>query len=362
MLPRRLARRRRAGDAEHGQATSRAGEQAARQVAVPRVVPEREGGVARELRPGAVPGLLVDQRRHGDGDPLLARFEPAAVGAGARAAPGARLGRRDVGVAVGVGRAGVDRVGEDVVHRGRRPGVAARARQVRAGVQALEDLADGRSLVDEPAVEHPRRLDLVLVHHKVARHGVPARHVAVAVGGTTAEVAAVAGALELAAAEALAEDGTLVLGDGALDLQPARSPSTGSPPRASPRRPARASSPPQPALRPAGRDRGVERVPIPASRRRPDAVVAMDDPAAREAGKVQAALRAAGIVSRHLPSCPPDPNPTGPCRSELKGRPRPGARRDHRPGRPGLVPPRRLPSSRLTRRALSGRYDTGFAR
>ena len=61
------------------------------------------------------------------------------------------------------------------------------------------------------------------------------------------------------------------------------------------------------ALRPAGRDRGVERVPIPALRQRPDAVVVMDDPAAREAGKVQAALRAAGIVSRHLPSCSPDP-------------------------------------------------------
>ena len=50
-------------------------------------------------------------------------------------------------------------------------------------------------------------------------HGVLARHVAVAVGGAAGEVVAVAGLLELAAAEALAEDGALVLGDGALDLQ-----------------------------------------------------------------------------------------------------------------------------------------------
>jgi hypothetical protein len=59
----------------------------------------------------------------------------------------------------------------------------------------------------------------VLVHHEVAGHGVPARHVAVAVRSTTAEIGAVAGALELAAAGALAEDGTFAVGDGTLDLQ-----------------------------------------------------------------------------------------------------------------------------------------------
>ena len=58
-----------------------------------------------------------------------------------------------------------------------------------------------------------------LIDHEVAGHGVVARHVAVAVGGAAAEVVAVARLLQLAAAEALAQHGALVLGDGALDLQ-----------------------------------------------------------------------------------------------------------------------------------------------
>src|SRR3954464_805234 len=49
--------------------------------------------------------------------------------------------------------------------------------------------------------------------------GAPAGDVPVAVGGAAGEVVAVARLLQLAAAEALAEDGALVLGDGALDLQ-----------------------------------------------------------------------------------------------------------------------------------------------
>ena len=62
----------------HGQAAARAGEQAAQEVAVPRVVPERERGVAGELCLRPVPGVLVNQCRHGDSDPLIARFGLAA--------------------------------------------------------------------------------------------------------------------------------------------------------------------------------------------------------------------------------------------------------------------------------------------
>jgi len=93
------------------------------------------------------------------------------------------------------------------------------ARVARSGVQPLEDLADGHPLVDQPAVEGAHQLGLSLVDHEVTGHGVAAGHVAVAVGGAPTEVVAVAGPLQLAAAEALAEDGALVLGDGALDLQ-----------------------------------------------------------------------------------------------------------------------------------------------
>ena len=62
-------------------------------------------------------------------------------------------------------------------------------------------------------------LGLGVIDDQVARHGVASRHVAVAVGRLGAEQVAVAGLLELAAAEALGEHRALVLGDGALDLQ-----------------------------------------------------------------------------------------------------------------------------------------------
>jgi hypothetical protein len=62
----------------------------------------------------------------------------------------------------------------------------------------------------------------LLVDDKVAGHGVVARHVAVAIGGAAAKILAIARLLQLAAPEALAEDGALVFGDGTLDLQQER--------------------------------------------------------------------------------------------------------------------------------------------
>ena len=97
--------------------------------------------------------------------------------------------------------------------------MAAGARDVGTGVQALEDLADGRLLLEQPVIEHAHQLHLALIHHEVAGHSVLARHVAVAVGSTAAEIVAVAGALQLAAAEPLAQNGALILGNRALDLQ-----------------------------------------------------------------------------------------------------------------------------------------------
>ena len=78
VAPLRLACRRGIGAAEHGQATTCAGEQAAQEVAVFCVVPERGRGIAGELRLRPVPDVLVDDRRHGDGNPLLARLGLAA--------------------------------------------------------------------------------------------------------------------------------------------------------------------------------------------------------------------------------------------------------------------------------------------
>jgi transposase len=64
----------------------------------------------------------------------------------------------------------------------------------------------------------------------------------------------------------------------------------------------------------------VEQVLAPALRSRPDAVVVMDNLAAHKAERVRAALEAAGIAYRFLPSYSPDLNPIEPCWSKLKGR------------------------------------------
>jgi len=218
-LPHGLPSRRGAGDAIHGQPANLAGEQAAQQIAVPGVVAERERGVARELRLRPVPSALVDQRRHGNGDPLFARLEAAPARAVAWAAGAARLCCRDVSVAVGVGGSGVDWVGQHVMHRGRRPGGAAGPRQVGAGIEAFDDLANGRLLVGEPAIHPAHQFGLLLVDDDAAGHGVTARHVAVAISGAAGDVMAVARLLQLAAAEPLAKHRALILGDGALDLQ-----------------------------------------------------------------------------------------------------------------------------------------------
>ena len=77
----------------------------------------------------------------------------------------------------------------------------------------------GQVLVRHPRVQPAHHLGLGVIDDQVARHGVASRHVAVAVGRLGAEQVAVAGLLELAAAEALGEHRALVLGDGALDLQ-----------------------------------------------------------------------------------------------------------------------------------------------
>ena len=49
--------------------------------------------------------------------------------------------------------------------------------------RAVEHLADGRPLIDEPAVEHAHQLRLGVIDDKMAGHGIVARHVAIAVRG-----------------------------------------------------------------------------------------------------------------------------------------------------------------------------------
>src|SRR5262249_29965910 len=159
---------------------------------------------------------LVDGSRDRDRDPLLARARSAAG-----RLPGARAWRpgpaRHVErVAVVAAGAGVDRVGEDAVDDRAGPQPPAAPRPPRAGGEPLEDLADGHPLVGQPAVEHAHDIGLGLVDQQVTRDAIALGDVAVAVGRLAGGPLAGAGPLELAAAEALAQDGALVLGDGPL--------------------------------------------------------------------------------------------------------------------------------------------------
>ena len=105
------------------------------------------------------------------------------------------------------------------MHHAGRPEPLAAPRPRRPVGEPLEDLADGRPLVDQPAVERPDHLGLGLVDLQVGRDAVAGRDVAIAIGGLPGDPVAGAGLLELAAAESLAEHGPLVLGDGPLDLE-----------------------------------------------------------------------------------------------------------------------------------------------
>jgi hypothetical protein len=88
----------------------------------------------------------------------------------------------------------------------------ARARVPGPEVQPLEDLADGHPLVDQPAVEHAHEGGFVLVDLEPSAGPVAARDVAVAVRCTSADEPAGPRLLQLAAAEALAEQRPLVFG------------------------------------------------------------------------------------------------------------------------------------------------------
>jgi hypothetical protein len=141
----RPARRCMEGDTKHRQATGLATEQAAEQVVVPRVVPEGQDRVPRQLRQGLVMGWFVDNGGDRDRDPLLTR-----TGAAASRLPGSRALRTRTlghveGVAVVVAGAGVNGIREDAVDDRTGPETPTAARPPRARCQTLEDLADSPS-------------------------------------------------------------------------------------------------------------------------------------------------------------------------------------------------------------------------
>ena len=216
----RLAGGRRVGDAVHRQPAAAAAQQAAQEVRVLLIAPEGPRRVAGELGLRLLGGRLVDDRRDRDSDPVGLGIEaPTTRLAAARSGWAARPSGGHVVVSVGVGGPRIDGVAEDMVdHRGR-PARFARARSPRAGVESLEELADGQVLVDQPVVERADQFGFGGVDDQMAGGALLLGHVPIAVGGDVRDVLAGAGLVQLAAAESLPEHSPLVFGDSGLDLE-----------------------------------------------------------------------------------------------------------------------------------------------
>jgi len=104
-------------DPMHRKTAGAAGEQTAQQMVVLLIVPERQHGIACQLRLGAIPPVLVDDGRHRNGNPLFLRSQPATpLAAVARLANGPRLGGGNVFIAVGIGGTAINRIGKNVMH------------------------------------------------------------------------------------------------------------------------------------------------------------------------------------------------------------------------------------------------------
>jgi hypothetical protein len=86
-------------------------------------------------------------------------------------------------------------------------------------VEPFEDLADGQALLSEPAIHPAHQVGLGIVDDEMAGHARPFGYIAIPVRRSAAQVLASPRSLQLAAAEPLAKQCPLVLGNGALDLE-----------------------------------------------------------------------------------------------------------------------------------------------
>jgi hypothetical protein len=205
---------------EHRQPTCATRNQATKQVVVVRVASEREQRVARELFLRALGDRSVEDGWYSYWDPLLTRsWLAAACFSGVRSARSTRPLGWHVAVPVGVGGTGVDWIGQDMVHRRGGPWQATTPRSMRSEVETLQDLPNAHALVDQPAIHHADQFRLGVIDDQVAWDALAFGHVSVTVGSPAAQIHTGSRALQLAAAESLSEQGSLVLGDGALDLE-----------------------------------------------------------------------------------------------------------------------------------------------
>jgi hypothetical protein len=203
-------------DAEAAAATL---EQASQHVVVLLVAAERERRVARQRVGDAFPGLLVNQRRSWNGDPLLRRAGPPGSALRTTARFPAGLPGNRILEAVGICGADVNRVGQDVVDDGGRPLLTARPCHPGAGVQAFHALPNGKPFPKHPGVKLADHGSLRRVDDEPGRHGALPPLIAIAVGDLGADDVSLTRLLQLATPEPLGQHGTLVLSDRALDLQ-----------------------------------------------------------------------------------------------------------------------------------------------
>src|SRR5262249_13201232 len=122
-------------------------------------------------------------------------------------------------IAIDIGGAGVERVGEDMMDDRGGPGPAPRPRLPRTAIEPLDELADRELVLDQPAKEGLHQSRFGLVDEEMAWVVVAFRDIAIAVGGFAAQVHAGPRPLEFAAAKALTDHRALILGQGALNLE-----------------------------------------------------------------------------------------------------------------------------------------------
>jgi hypothetical protein len=93
------------------------------------------------------------------------------------------------------------------------------ARKPGPEVQPLQDLTDGRPLLGEPAVDHADQVGLGFVNDEMAQDTVLTADITVSIGRAAGDDLTGTRPLQLAATEAFSQDGALIFGDRALDLE-----------------------------------------------------------------------------------------------------------------------------------------------
>jgi len=195
-----------------------AGEQAGEQVLAPRLA-GRAFAVELQLARGQREDLRADERRPGDGDPLLGRAQAAARVLGRAPRAGAIAGGLGCVHASIIGvRARVEAAVEDLVDAGWGPGHLGVARRHAQGGQPAGEGVGGELLLDQPSEELPHDRRLRLVDDAPPVLAIAPGEIGVAVRAGTREEGPLPRRVELPPPAALLEGGALELGEEPMHL------------------------------------------------------------------------------------------------------------------------------------------------